>query len=588
MKPNDMIDYFRSINSNIFKKIGEKNTMKYPGLLDDDISRVGTNEAQMYNLLSGMVVADLVKTCLGPRGMSKMYIDILGEDTLTKHGGAFLRKVDVDHPAAKSVIEAVNTVDTHVGDGTSSTAILIGSLLGNAKELLNLGIPTATIIRGYEMGLDLALNSLDEIKIKQNNDNLEKMRELLITCITGKTIFDLQEDQMKIVDMIIEASLDVADLKNHHLSIDDIKIEEKIGNVTQIQLIKGTLIDKTIDSSAMPKCINNAKILLINESLETMKTRCESEIEITSPEQMSQFLVQENNDLDHLVENIVNSGANVVISRKGVNDFVQESLAKKGIISMRRVKYNDLWWLEKAVGAKTCESIEKISPNELGFARKIYEKTVGGDPMVFVEGKSPKSVTILLRANSKRYLDELHRNILNAFHVLQNFIESPFVVYGAGSVEGLVSQKIKKQSVIIDGKEQVVVDKFGDAILQIPLTLAKNVGMDILDTKTCLQAKLANSNGKIKWYGINSETRNISDMSSSKIIETVAVKQQIFKTAVEATNLILNVNDVFMKNIIDNTHCHVDGVVHAHHDPGKNHNHFEQEGLEQRQMHQYY
>ena len=562
--------------------------MKYPGLLNDDISRVGTNEAQIYNLLSGTLVADLVKTCLGPRGMSKMYIDILGEDTLTKHGGAFLRKVDVDHPAAKSVIDAVNTVDTHVGDGTSSAAILIGSLLGNAKELLNLGIPTATIVRGYEMGLDLALDTLDEIKIKQNNDNLEKMRELLITCITGKTIFDLQEDQGKIVDMIIEAALDVADLKNNHFAIDDIKIEEKIGNVTEIQLIKGTLIDKTIDSSAMPKCINDAKILLINEPLETMKTRYESEIEITSPKQMSQFLVQENNDLDHLVQNIVNSGANVVISRKGVNDFVQESLAKKGIISMRRVKYNDLWWLEKAVNAKTCESIEKISPHELGFARKIYEKTVGGDPMVFVEGKSPKSVTILLRANSKQYLDELHRNILNAFHVLQNFIESPFVVCGAGSVEGLLSQKIKKQSGTIDGKEQIVVEKFADSILEIPLTLARNVGMDVLDTKTCLQAKFANSNGKIKWYGINSETRNISDMSLSKIIETVAVKQQIFKTAVEATNLIVNVNDVFMKNIIDNTHCHVDGVVHAHHDPGKNHNHFEQEGLEQRQMHQYY
>ena len=562
--------------------------MKYPGLLDDDISRVGSNEAQKYNLLSGMVVADLVKTCLGPRGMSKMYIDILGEDTLTKHGGAFLRKVDVDHPAAKSVIEAVNTVDTHVGDGTSSAAILIGSLLGNAKELLNLGIPTATIVQGYEMGLDLVLDSLDEIKIKQNNDNLEKMRELLITCITGKTIFDLQDDQMKIVDMIIEAALDVADLKNNHFAIDDIKIEEKVGNITEIQLIKGTLIDKTIDSSAMPKCINDAKILLINEPLETMKTRYESEIEITSPEQMSQFLVQENNDLDHLVQNIVNSGANVVISRKGVNDFVQESLAKKGIISMRRVKYNDLWWLEKAVNAKTCESIEKISPHELGFARKIYEKTVGGDPMVFVEGKSPKSVTILLRANSKRYLDELHRNILNAFHVLQNFIENPFVVCGAGSVEGLLSQKIKEQSVTIDGKEQLAVDKFADSILEIPLTLARNVGMDVLDTKTRLQAKFANSNGKTKWYGINSETRNISDMSSSKIIETVAVKQQIFKTAVEATNLILSVNDVFMKNIIDNTHCHIDGVVHAHHDPGKNHNHFEQEGLEQRQMHQYY
>ena len=562
--------------------------MKYPGLLDDDISRVGTNEAQMYNILSGTVVADLVKTCLGPRGMSKMYIDILGEDTLTKHGGAFLRKVDVDHPAAKAVIEAVNTVDTHVGDGTSSAAVLIGSFLDNAKELLNLGIPTATIVRGYEIGLDLALDFLDEIKIKQHNNNLEKMRELLTTCITGKTIFDLQEDRTKIIDMIIEAVLDVSDLKNKTFSIDDIKIEEKIGNVTEIQLIKGTLIDKTIDSSSMPKCINDAKILLINEPLETMKTRYESEIEITSPEQMSQFLVQENNDLDYLVQKIVSSGANVVISRKGVNDFVQESLAKKGIISMRRVKYNDLWWLEKAVNAKTCESIEKISPDELGFARKIYEKTVGGDPMVFVEGKSPKSVTILLRANSKRYLDELHRNILNAFHVLQNFIQSPFIVYGAGSAEGLVSQKIKKQFQFIDGKEQIVVDKFADSILQIPLTLAKNVGMDVLNTRTSLQSKLAKINQNTIWYGINSETRKICNMSSSKIIETVAVKQQIFKTAVEATNLILNVNDVFMKNIIDNTHCHIDGVVHAHHDPGKNHNHFEQEGLEQRQIHQYY
>jgi len=562
--------------------------MKYPGLLDDNISRVGTNEAQMYNILSGMVVSDLVKTCLGPRGMSKMYIDILGEDTLTKHGGAFLRKVDVDHPAAKAVIEAVNTVDTHVGDGTSSTAVLIGSFLENAKELLNLGIPTATIVQGNEIGLDLALDFLDEIKIKQHNDNLEKMRELLTTCITGKTIFDLQDDRTKIIDMILEAVLDVSDLKNNTFSIDDIKIEEKIGNVTEIQLIKGTLIDKTIDSSSMPKCIDDAKILLINEPLETMKTRYESEIEITSPEQMSQFLVQENNDLDYLVQKIVSSGANVVISRKGVNNFVQESLAKKGIISMRRVKYNDLWWLEKAVDAKTCESIEKISPDELGFARKIYEKTVGDDPMVFVEGKFPKSVTILLRANSKRYLDELHRNILNAFHVLQNFIQSPFIVYGAGSTEGLLSQKIKKQFQFIDGKEQIVVDKFADALLQIPLTLAKNVGMDVLNTKTSLQSKLAKTNQNIVWYGINSETRNISDISSSKIIETVAVKQQIFTTAVEVTNLILNVNDVFIKNIIDNTHCHIDGVVHAHHDPGKNHNHFEQEGLEQRQMHQYY
>ena len=563
--------------------------MKYPGLLDQDISRIGLQESQMYNLISGKLVTDIVKTSLGPRGMEKMYIDILGEDTITSHGGAFLRKVDVDHPAAKSVIDAVNTVDTHVGDGTTSTAILIGSLLKHAEGLLKIGIPVATITRGYERSLDYALDTLDEIKIKSNRRDRKIMRQLLTTCLEGKAIFDLHEENTKIVDLIIEAICEIANLERGQINIDDIKIEEKIGNVTEIQLIKGTVIDKTIDSSAMPKIIKDAKILLINDSLETMRTKTEAEIEIKSPEQMSQFLDQENKDLLALVKNIVDSGANVVISRKGVNEFVQEALAKKGIISMRRVKYNDLWWLEKATGAKTCKNIEKISNNELGFAKRVYEQTVGEDKMVFVEGgNNPKSVTLLLRANSKRYLDEFHRNALNAFYVLRNFIENPFIVYGAGSVEGIVAQKIRNLAVTVEGKEQIAIERFADAVEEIPLTLAQNVGMDTLDTLTQFRAKLAESNGKMKWYGIDSNIRKIFDVSSSEIIETVVVKQQVFKTAVEATNMILNVNDVFMKNLIDNTHCHIDGTVHAHHDGGKTHNHFEQEGLEQRQMHHHY
>jgi chaperonin GroEL (HSP60 family) len=415
------------------------------------------------------------------------------------------------------------------------------------------------------------------------------MRQLLTTCLEGKAIFDLQEENTKIVDLILDAICEIANLEKGQIDIDDIKIEEKLGNASEIQLIKGTVIDKTIDSSAMPRAIKDAKILLINESLETMRTRTDAEIEIESPEQMNQFLNQENNDLLALVKNIVDSGANVVISRKGVNEFVQEALAKKGIISMRRVKYNDLWWLEKATGAKTCKNIEKISSDELGFAKKVYEKTVGEDKMVFVEaGNNPKSVTLLLRANSKRYLDEFHRNALNAFYVLRNFIENPFIVYGAGSVEGIIAQKIRTRAVTIEGKEQIVIERFADAVEEIPMTLAHNVGMNVLDTLTQFRAKIAKSNGKIKWYGINSDIRKISDMSSSKIIETLVVKQQVFKTAVETTNMILNIDDVFMKNLIDNTHCHVDGIVHAHHDGGKTHNHFEQEGLEQRQMHHHY
>ncbi len=563
--------------------------MKYPGLLDQDISRVGLQESQMYNLISGKLVTEIVKTSLGPRGMDKIYIDILGEDTITSHGGAFLRKVDVDHPAAKSVIEAVNTVDTHVGDGTTSAAVLIGSLLKRAEELLKIGIPVATITRGYNQSLDCALETLDEIKIKSDRRDKKIMRQLLITCLEGKAIFDLHEEHDKIVDIIIDAICEIANFERGQIDIDDIKIEEKIGNATEIQLIKGTVIDKTIDSSAMPRTIKDAKILLINESLETMRTRTEAEIEIKSPKQMSQFLDQENKDLLVLVKNIIDSGANVVISRKGVNEFVQEALAKKGIITMRRVKYNDLWWIEKATGAKTCKNIEKISSDELGFAKKVYEKTVGEDKMVFVEGGyNPKSVTLLLRANSKRYLDEFHRNALNAFYVLRNFIENPFIVYGAGSVEGIVAQKIRKMAVTVEGKEQIAIERFADALEEIPLTLAQNIGMDVLDTLTQFRAKFAKSNGTMKWYGINSNIRKISDVSSSEILETVVVKQQVFKTAVEVSNMILNVDDVFMKNLIDNTHCHIDGVVHAHHDGGTSHNHFEQEGLEQRQMHHHF
>ena len=563
--------------------------MKYPELLNQDISRVGLQESQQTNLLSSILVTEIVKTSLGPRGMEKMYIDILGEETLTNHGGAFLRKVDVIQPAAKSVVDAVNTVDTHVGDGTTSTAILMGSLLKNAEELLNIGIPVATITRGYEKSLDYALEILDEIKIKSDVRDKKTMRQLLHTCLEGKAIFDLHEENSKFADTLLEAICDIANFSHGTIDVDDIKIEEKIGNVSDIQLIKGTIIDKTIDSSEMPRTINNAKILLINESLETMRTKTDAEIEINSPEQMSQFYNQENNDLLKLVKSIVDSGANVVISRKGVNEFVQEALAKKGIISMRRVKYNDLWWVEKATGGKTCKDIEKISSEELGFAKRVYEKSIGGDKMVFVEGgDNPKSVTLLLRANSKRLLDEFHRNALNAFYVLRNFIENPSIIHGAGSVEWIVAQKIRHKAGLVEGKEQIAIERFADALEQIPLTLARNSGMDVLDTLTQLRSKFSDSNDKMKWYGIDSSRRKISDMSSSEIIETVVVKQQILKTAVETTNMILNVDDVFMKDLIDNTHCHIDGTVHAHHDGGKTHNHFEQEGLEQRQMHHYY
>ena len=564
--------------------------MKYPGILNHDIARVGIEESRKLNLIVGGMVTDAIKTSLGPRGMEKIFIDILGEDTITKHGGAFFRKIDVHHPVAKAIIEGVNTVDTHVGDGTISAAILIGKLLQKSQELLKMGISSTIISKGYEKSLEFALDILDKIKKEESITNKKIMHQLASSCSAGKLMTSLVSEEISITDLIVEAVCSVTNFQKKEIDVDDIKIEEKTGNANNIQLIRGTIIDKTIDNSAMPRSIENAKILLLNEPLEIMRTKTDDQIEINSPEQMALFLNQETLDICSKIKKIVNSGANVVISRKGINSIAQEYLAKEGIISIRRVKINDLLWLEKSTGAKTCKNLEDIYKDELGFAKKVYEKNVGGDKMVFIEGCSnPKSITILLRCNSKRYLDEFHRDTLNIIYVLRNFIENSFIVRGGGSTEAIIANKIIDLISTVEGREQIVIEKFAEAIEEIPVTLARNVGMDPIDTLTQLRTRYANCpKGILKWYGIDSDKRKVSEIFPDDVIEPLVVKQQIIKTAVEVTNMIIRVDDIFMKDVIDNTHCHIDGTVHAHHDGGKAHNHFEQEGLEQRQMHHYY
>lgn len=563
--------------------------LKYPDLLGQDMARVGVQVARKYNLQAGILLTDVVKTAFGPRGLDKVYVDIQGDSTITKHGGAFLRKIDVDHPAAKAIIEGANAVDTNVGDGTITVAVLIGALLKKANELLDNGIPPAIIARGYDQGRDFALEILSNIAQKSDSTDRSIMHDLAISCLKGKALYNMSSEDMPIARMIIDAICTITNFTKNQIDVDNIKIEEKLGNVSDIDLINGIVIDKTIDNHAMPHSIENAKILLTNENLETFRTKTESEITITSPEQMSLFLNQESNDLISKVRKIIDSGANVVISRKGIDSLAQEYLAKAGIISMRRVKNNDLWWVEKATGAKTCKSLENISPDELGQAKKVYQKTVGDDKMVFVDGcKNPRSVTLLLRANSKQYLDEFHRTALNVIYVLRDFIERPEIVAGGGSTEAILAHKISQRALEIEGKEQIVIQKFAEALEEIPITLARNVGMDTIDTLIELRNKHAkNSNGKFEWIGIDSENRKVSKISK-RIIEPVVVKEQIIKTGVEVTNMIMRVDDVFMQDLIDNTHCHIDGTVHAHRDGGKAHNHFEQEGLEQRQMHHYY
>ena len=564
--------------------------MKYPDLLNENVARVGAQVARKYNLQAGILLTDVIKTSFGPRGLDKVYVDIQGDTTITKHGGAFLRKIDVDHPAAKAIIEGANAVDTNVGDGTITVVVLIGALLKKAEELLKIGISPTVISQVYEKSGEIAQEVLWNIAQKSNPSDRKIMYDLAISCLKGKALYNMSADDVPIARMIIDAICMITDFSKNQIDVVNIKIEEKAGDVSDIELVKGIVIDKTIDSSAMTQSIENAKILLTNEDLERRRTRTEAEISINSPEEMNLFLKQETNDILAKVKKIIDSGANVVISRKGIDSLAQEYLAKAGIISMRRVKANDLWWVEKATGASTCKSLDNISSNELGEAKRVYQKSVSDDKMVFVDGcKNPKAVTLLIRANSKRYLDEFHRTALNVIYVLRDFIEKPLIVGGGGSTEAIIANKIRARALDIEGKEQIVVEKFAEAIEQIPMTLARNVGMDTIDALIELRRQHAKfSNGKFTWIGIDSAERKVSEIFSKRVVEPVVVKEQVIKTGVEVTNMILRVDDVFIRDLIDNTHCHIDGTVHAHHDGGKSHNHFEQEGLEQRQMHHYY
>ena len=563
------------------------------GILADDITNAGRNETLIGNLLAASMLSDAIKTSFGPCGLEKMYIDIMGESIITKDGGTFLRKIDVEHPSAKVVIDGANTVDNSVGDGTKSSVILVGSLAKNAIELIKLGISPAVIITGYQRAAKLSLEILNEIS---ETRNLEKgiFFDLVRTALSSKSMSSLVDDSENLSKIIVDAVCSICDLKTNYIEVDDIKIEEKLGSASDTKLVKGVIIDKTIDNSLMPRQISNAKIILINEELDAVRTKTESEIIITSPEQMSSFLEAEKTEVLRKVKKIAESGANVVFSRKGISDMAQTYFARNGIISLRRVKENDLFWLEKATGAKICQTIEKISPNEIGTANHVYEKEIGDDKMVFVEGcKKPKSVTILIRAHSKKYLDEFHRTILDGIYVLRDFIQNPKIVGGGGAFEAIVANKIRKVMTSVDGKEQLAMEKFADSLEQIPLTLATNAGMDYLSTLSALRSKISSSNnGRCEWYGIDTNQRKITETFSKKIFEPKILKEQVIKTTNDVISILLGIDDIFMKTPEMFTHTHANGTTHTHKGGSLKHEHHNERldrlGKEQRGPHHYY
>jgi chaperonin GroEL (HSP60 family) len=580
-------------------------------LLGDGTLRSKGDQARRYNLLAARLIAELVSNTLGPRGMDKMFVDLLGEVTLTKDGATLLRKIDVEHPAAKVIIEASNAVDNEVGDGTTSVVVLAGALVRRAEAMLDMGLAPSTISEGYSKALDLALDALKETSQKCANSDRVIMKRLALTCLQSKVLSYAGE---RAAELIVESVFNIADFGTGSVMLDDVKIEEKPGSISDLQLVKGIVIDKTIDSSAMPKSIENANILLIDEDLEGKRTRTDAEIQITFPHQLEEYSGAQKEMIESKLRHIVDSGANVVISRKGINTFAQNYLREAGIISLRRVKENDLIWLAKATGATIAGRLDHGHDHhdhvhdhhhhsgshqhyqhgdidiKLGHAERVYEKFVGDDRMVFVEGcKNPRAVTLLLRANSKRTLDECHRSALDALSVLRNFVKSPAIVPGGGSAEAAMAKYVRTKALQVKGREQIAVLNFADALEEIPLTIAKNAGMDELDTLTQLRSRHALSNGKASSFGVDALDRMIKEMYP-RVVETLVVKEQVIKTAVEVVNLLLRVDDVLMAKPVMNTHTHEDGTKHSHAGGDKTHahDHFDRLGKKQRPMHHYY
>lgn len=563
-------------------------------LLSNDDRRINGKDVRKFNIHAARLIKGIIERSFGPQGNEKIYIDIIGEATFTKDGAAFLRKIDVQHPAAKVLIDAANTVDNEVGDGTLSVAIISAVLLEKAEEMLSSNLYPATISNGYSLGLQYSLEALNKISKNIRKFDMSFVQKVLTNAF-GTKILSFPSDQSKersIADLVFDAINTVYMNNGNTLDIDSIKIEEKLGNVDESRLIDGILIDKTIDNGNMPRVKENAAILLLDDDLEPKRTRTDAILSIKNPKNMGLFYVEENNIIKEKLQNIVDCGVDVVFSRKGIGLFAQDLLSKAGIISVRRVKENDLHWLEKATGGKIIKELNvKDIKGNLGFSGKVYEKKVNDDKMVFVEKcNSPKAVTILIRANSKMILDEYHRAIVRGITMAKRFIQNPSIVIGGGSCEAILAHYIRKKAHSISGGEQIALTKFADAIEEIPLTLARNSGMNVIDSLIKLRHNLSKEivDEKIKWFGIDTNKRNICELDW-ELIEPTVVKEQILITATEVSRLLVNIDDIIIKKPLMNTHTHEDGTVHSHEGGNEKHDHyFDKLGKQQRPNHHYY
>ena len=511
-------------------------------LLKDGAEQSKGREAQRNNIAAAKIIAEIVRSSLGPRGMDKMLVDSLGDVTITNDGATILKEIDVQHPAAKMLVEISKTTDNEVGDGTTSAVVLAGALLEQAESLITQDVHPTIIVDGYRKAGKKARQFLNDIAEKITANDKPSLLKIAKTSMQTKLV---RKDSDKLSEMVVKAVLAVAEKDNEKFTvdIDDIKVEKKSGgSISDSTIIQGIVLDKEIVHSGMPKKIDGGKLALLNTALEINKTETDAKINISNPQQMKSFLDEENKMLKTMVDKVIGSGATVVLCQKGIDDMAQHYLAKAGILAVRRVKESDMTKLAKATGARIVTNLDDLFEKDLGSADSIQEKKVEEDKWVFVEGcKHPKSVTLLLRAGSQRVVDEVERSVHDSLMVVRDVMELPSIVAGGGSPETFAATKIRNWAKSLEGREQLAAEKFAEALESIPLALAENAGMDPIDTLTNLRSKQIKGE---KWTGIDVMKAKVGNMKSSDIIEPLAVKQQIVSAASEAACMILRIDDV--------------------------------------------
>jgi thermosome len=500
-------------------------------------------EAQRNNIQAAKLVAEIVKSSIGPRGMDKMLVDSLGDVTITNDGATMLKEIDVQHPAAKMLVEVSKATDNEVGDGTTSAVILAGALLEKAEILIDKGVHPTIIVEGYNKAAAQAIKILNDIAEKVPPNGKEWLVKIARTSMQTKLV---SREAQELAELIVSAVLQVSektDAGTYKVDLDNIKVEKKPGGSLQdTSLIKGIVLDKEVVHAGMPKRVEKAKIALVNAAFEIEKTEFDAKLNISDPSMMKKFLDEETRMLKDMSDKVVAIGANVLVCQKGMDDIAQHYLAKAGVLAVRRAKESDLTKLAKATGARIANNFDDLSPKDLGYADLVEERKVEQDKWVFVEGcKNPKAVTILIRGGTQRIVDEAERSMHDALMVSKDVVEKPAIVAGGGAPEAEVATQLMKWTEKLNGREQLAAQKFADALETIPICLATNAGLDPIDTMTEIRAKHAEGG---KWFGVEAKEGKVKDMYKDNVIEPLSVKEQIIKSSTEAACMILRIDDV--------------------------------------------